>query len=731
MRSRWRRVLLGLFVSLVLLLPALLDERPELIKSFEQDLYDIRLRSTLSGEIDPRIVIVDIDEKSLAVVGRWPWSRATIAQLIQQMFDRYGITLAGFDMVFSEPDTRVELEQVRTLLENVAEISDRDALIEQLNPDRKLAGELAKWPVTMGYLFSQSSNAPAIGQPTRAVTINAEDLISLPIPRATGVISSLSELQLSAASGGFFDNPLVDSDGVFRRIALLQRYKDQYYPALSLALLLELFGEQRVHALVEADSTGQMFGLTALDVAGLEIPVDEQGAMLVPYRGGQGSFTYISAVDILNGMADPKALEGAIALVGSSAAGLLDLRVTPVATRFAGVEVHANALSAMLDERFLSIPDYTLGFEIIQLVLTAVLLSLVIPFVTAIGALILAAVWGVLLVGFNMYAWIELSWVIPIGYTLAVMLLLLVVLQLAGYLAETRHALILQSQFGQYVPPAVVSSLADSEAEVSLTGESRELTIFFSDVRGFTAISEGLSPSQLARLMNLYLSEMTEVIHNYSGTVDKYIGDAVMAFWGAPMPDGAHAQHALEAALAMQARISSLNPRLVDEGLPEIRVGMGLNTDWVNVGNMGSTFRMAYTALGDGVNLASRLESLTKFYQLPILVSEALCQQIKGILFRPVDLVRVKGRDEPVEIFQPLGRLEEMSEYDLRGWSLYSEAVADYRDCDWSSAREKLLQFQALCPDDPLIPLYLQRITAAEGSPAAEGWSAVFNHTEK
>ena len=732
MRRRWLRVVLGFLVSLLMIIPALTDRRPELLERFEMDLFDVRLRATMPKLLDPRVVIVDIDEKSLAEVGRWPWSRETLAQLVEQMFSRYQVTLAGFDVVFSEAETRVELEHVRLLLKNQPDISDPERFIAQLDPDKRLADVLAKWPVTLGYIFSHSSTATSIGgPPRRSLEINEQDLQNLPIPQASGIISNLAELQLSVISGGFFDNPLVDRDGVYRRIALLQHYSDKYYPALSLAMLLELFGETRVQAIVETDASGQLMGLTALDVAGLRIPVDEQGAMLVPYRGGPGSFPYVSAVDLLNGTAEQAVLEGAIVFVGTSAAGLGDLRVTPVATRFAGVEVHANALSAMLDERFLSAPDYTLGVEIAQLALTAILLSLLIPFLNAIGSLLLVVGWVLLLIGFNLYAWVELAWVIPIGYTLAVSVILLGVLALAGYFSTTRHKAVLQTQFGQYVPPSVVASLADGESQVSLDGEIREMTVLFSDIRGFTSISEGLSPRQLSRLMNLYLSEMTEAIHQYSGTIDKYIGDAVMAFWGAPLKDADHAQHALEAALAMQDRISRLNPRLETEGLPQIAVGMGLNSDLVNVGNMGSNFRMAYTVLGDGVNLASRLEGLTKFYKVSLLVSDSLRKQTTGVLFRPVDLVRVKGKLEPVEIFEPLGLKTHISQEEALAWNIYSEAIDEYRNRNWSSSADKLRVFNQFMPEDPLVDLYLRRIADNQLSVDNPNWSPVFEHRDK
>ncbi|WP_292959267.1 CHASE2 domain-containing protein, partial [Neptuniibacter sp. UBA6509] len=602
MQQRWIRTLLGFLLTFLMIIPVVTGNRFELLERFEYDLYDVRLRQFLSAEKDPRIVIVDVDEKSLAAEGRWPWNRVKLAEMLDQLFDNYGAAIVGFDMVFSEADQSVDLQQVKSLLKQREADKSIETLLSSLNSDQRFAQAITDRPVVLGYLFDRSLKRLQIGHPGSPVIAEDPILSHLPIPEANGVISSLNEIQSVSVWNGFFDNPMVDSDGVYRRVPILQRYQNEYYPSLALSMMLALFGEQEVVPIVESDATNERNALVAVDVAGMQIPVDQYGAVLVPYRGPQGSFPYISATDVIRGVADPAVLEGAIVLVGTSAAGLLDLRVTPMSNRYSGVEVHANIISGMLDERIQHQPDYTLGVELVQLVLSGLILSLLIPRVSVLASTLVTLAISALLVALNLYAWHEMLWVIPIGYTLVLISVLYLFQQTTGYFFETRNIAQLANQFGQYIPPEVVEELSQQDQSVQLSGESREMSVFFSDVRGFTSLSEQLTPQQLTRLMNIYLTGMTKIIHEQRGTVDKYIGDAVMAFWGAPLKDQDHARHALEAALKMLTVMPELNEQLKQEGLPPVKVGMGINSGAMNVGNMGSSFRMAYTVMGDAVN---------------------------------------------------------------------------------------------------------------------------------
>ena len=730
MKQRWIRTVLGLLLTLIMLIPVIQGDRPELLERFEYDLYDIRLKQFLADDKDPRIVIVDVDEKSLATEGRWPWNRTKLALMLDQLFDQYGVAIVGFDMVFSEADQSVDLGELKQYLALSGSQNIDDALAA-LDSDQHFTQAVQDRPVVLGYLFDRSPKKLQIGHPGSAVISHDPTLDRLPIPEANGVISSLNRLQNVAVWNGFFDNPMVDSDGVYRRVPVLQRYQDEYYPSLALAMLLALFAEESVAPIVETDATGERNALVAVDAAGMHIPVDQHGAVLVPYRGPQGSFPYISATDVIRGTADPSQLEGAIVLVGTSAAGLLDLRVTPMSNRYSGVEVHANILSGMLDERIQHQPDYTLGVELVQLLVSGILLSLIIPRTSVLISTLITFAWVGAIVAANLYAWSEMLWVIPLGYTLIMISVLYLFQQTTGYFFEARNKAQLANQFGQYIPPEVVEELSQQDQSVQLTGENREMTVFFSDVRGFTHLSEQLNPQQLTRLMNIYLSGMTKIIHEQKGTVDKYIGDAVMAFWGAPLKDENHARHALQSALKMIEVLPQLNQELARENLPMVSVGMGINSGPMNVGNMGSNFRMAYTVMGDSVNLASRLEGLTKYYGVPLLVSGELASQVPEYLYRKLDRVQVKGRTEPVDILEPICLLEKADKFLVDGVELFSKARDLYQSQQWQQARECFAEYLQHYPSDEMSKIYIDRITEFEKEAPGEDWCGVFSHTSK
>lgn len=731
MQQRWIRTFLGFLLTFLMIIPVVTGNRSELLERFEYDLYDVRLRQFLSAEKDPRIVIVDVDEKSLAAEGRWPWNRVKLAEMLDQLFDHYGAAIVGFDMVFSEADQSVDLQQVKSLLKQREADESIETLLSSLNSDQRFAQAITDRPVVLGYLFDRSLKRLQIGHPGSPVVAEDPILSNLPIPEANGVISSLNEIQSVSVWNGFFDNPMVDSDGVYRRVPILQRYQNEYYPSLALSMMLALFGEQEVGPIVESDATNERNALVAVDVAGMQIPVDQYGAVLVPYRGPQGSFPYISATDVIRGVADPAVLEGAIVLVGTSAAGLLDLRVTPMSNRYSGVEVHANIISGMLDERIQHQPDYTLGVELVQLVLSGLILSLLIPRVSVLASTLVTLAISALLVALNLYAWHEMLWVIPIGYTLVLISVLYLFQQTTGYFFETRNIAQLANQFGQYIPPEVVEELSQQDQSVQLSGESREMSVFFSDVRDFTSLSEQLTPQQLTRLMNIYLTGMTKIIHEQRGTVDKYIGDAVMAFWGAPLKDEDHARHALEAALTMLSVMPELNEQLKQEGLPPVKVGMGINSGAMNVGNMGSSFRMAYTVMGDAVNLASRLEGLTKYYGTPLLVSGEVVTNVPDYLYRLLDRVQVKGRNEAVDIYEPWGLLETAAKEDKESVALFERGIEAYLKQSWNEAEKLFRAYLTIYEEDVMANIYLQRIAEFKETPPAENWQGVYSHTSK
>lgn len=459
------------------------------------------------------------------------------------------------------------------------------------------------------------------------------------------------------------------------------------------------------------------------------IPVDENVTALVPYRGKKGSFRYISATDALHGRFPKGALQGKIALVGTSAPGLLDLRSTPVSNVFPGVEINANMIAGILDQNIKHRPAYLMGMEVITVLLLGILLSIVLPLVGPIRAAAIAAAIAAAVVIGNLTAWQYLNVVLPIASTLLLIGLIFGINSSYGFFVETRAKRTMTRRFGQYVPPELVDELSRHPDSWTMEGESRTMTILFSDIRDFTRLSEGLDPKELSQMMNEYLTAMTQIIHRHRGTIDKYIGDAIMAFWGAPLPDRDHARNALAAAMEMQASLPELNRRFSDRGWPALRVGIGINTGTVSVGNMGSDFRRAYTVMGDAVNLASRLEGLGKEYGAPIIVGEATHAEVPEVVYRELDRVCVKGKVEPVTIFEALEPHAIRQYLDLE--QLHLSMLDAYRSQDWPAMERALDALLAAEPDSILYQVYRSRLDYFRDNPPARDWDGVFTYLTK
>ena len=709
-----------------------------LVERLEAIAYDTRLRLTMPGTIDPRIVIVDIDERSLQAEGRWPWGRDKVARLAEQLFDRYRVAVLGFDIVFAEPDDSSGLSQLEALVTaelkgNAAFAQALDVLRPKLEFDRLLAARLRGRPVVLGYYFSSAAgegDAPdlAVGQlPRPVLAAGTFTGRNIRFTRWSGHFANLPELQAAAMSAGHF-NQLTDADGVARRIPMLAEYSGAYYESLSLAVVRLLLGSPVIEPGYPAEAmlARGYAGLEWLNVGPLRLPVDERVTSYIPYRGPRGSFIYVSATDVLAGRVDPQLLEKRIVLVGTSAPGLFDLRSTPVAPAFPGVEIHANLIAGMLDGNIRQRPPYVLGAEFLLLLGTGLVLMLWLPWLSPARATALAAAATVLTVGLNGVAWQHGNLILPIASSLLLIALLYTLNMAWGFFVEARGKRQLTGLFGQYVPPELVDEMAKDPSRFSMEGESREMTVLFSDVRGFTTLSEGLEPKALSSLMNTFLTPLTRVIHHQRGTIDKYMGDAIMAFWGAPVEDPDHAARAVAAALEMQVALAALQPQFKECGWPPIRIGIGVNSGRMSVGNMGSEIRLAYTVMGDAVNLASRLEGITKEYGADIIVGASVCLAAPGFHYVEVDRVRVKGKDEPVSIFEPIGRKGEVAQPVLDEAALFQKALKLFRDQNWDLAELQLLNLQKRSPGRKLYQLYLERVTRYRAEPPPADWDGVF-----
>jgi len=694
-----RRLLPGFIVLVLFLLHSADVLELPLVARMDHLAYDLRLRATAPGGIDSRVVIVAVDETSLQREGHWPWSRAKLGQLVTKVF-AHGAAVVGFDAVFAE----------------------------RTDTDAAFAARLRGRPVILGYYFVSDPithiRRGRLPQPALAAGDFPQEITRA--ITAAGYVANVPELQSAAAGAGFFDNPRVDEDGAFRRVPLLQRHDGALYEALSLAVV-RAYLRQPVVPLLAPDAGVDYPSMEALRVGALRIPVDAEAAALVPFRGPQGSFPYVSAADVLQKrVPDPTLLRKAIVLVGVTAPGLYDLRATPVQPVYAGVEVHANLIAGMLDGRIPHRPAFAGAAEWALIAVIGTALFFLLPRLGALTAALVAIASIASVVAGNVYAWQTHRLALPLAATLLFIATLFVVNMAHGFFVEGRAKRHLARRFGEYVPPELVAEMSKDPERYTLVGEKRELTVLFSDVRGFTRISETLDPPALSELLNTLLTPMTRVIHEHRGTIDKYMGDAIMAFWGAPVPDAAHAANAVASALAMQRTLAQLRDDFRTRGWPAIEMGIGLSTGPMSVGNMGSAFRMAYTVLGDTVNLGARLEAQTKNYGARILVAEATRIAAPAFVYRELDRVRVKGKRQPVTIYEPLGLPHEVGEPLRAELALHASALAAYRAQDWTRAQTLFCDLAATGAQAETCRLFLWRIDYLRQHPPSADWDGVF-----
>lgn len=713
-----------------------------LLDRLEAFTYDARIRLFMPNTPDPRIVIVDIDDKSLLERGHWPWSRDRLTKLVELLIDHYQVAVVGFDVVFPEPDESSGLKVLEQLgkeaLGDVPGYLDRlQGLREDLDYDQRFADSLRNRPVFLAYYFTvgvQGDSQVAAGVlPPPVFNRDAFAGLDFYPPEAQGYGANLPALTASAQGTGHI-TPHLDEDGVVRRVPMLYGYQDAYYEALSLAIIRYLFGVEKLTAdfVAGSDAEREYYRTPERLVVGpVQIPIDERSRVLVPYRGRKGSFPYVSATDVLGTRVHPDLLRDCIVLVGTSAQGLADLRSTPVQNAFPGVEVHANLISGVLDQRIKKSPRYVLGVEFAQLLLTGIVLALLLPGLSAVGALAVTLSVMIAYVGANLYLWQIQNLVIPLASGILMIMAIFLVDMSYGFFVERRGKQQLSALFGQYVPPELVDEMSIDPNSYSLEPESRELTVLFSDVRGFTTLSEGLSPADLSALMNEYLTSMTRIIHEHRGTIDKYIGDAIMAFWGAPLADPRHARRAVDTGLAMLERLDAIREEFRARGWPQIRIGIGINTGLMSVGDMGSRFRRAYTVLGDSVNLGSRLEGLTKSYGVEMIVSEFTKSQASEYVYRELDVVRVKGKDRPIAIYEPVAVSADISADETAELDLHHQALRSYHERDWQGSEAAFSRLKEMSPGRRLYPIYLERIEQFKLSPPAEDWDGVFTHATK
>jgi adenylate cyclase len=703
----------------------------------ENQTYDLRLRATMPEKIDPRIVIIDVDEKTLAAEGRWPLSRDRWVKMLANLFDVYKIKVVGFDVLFTEPDNSSGLDKLDALSkgefkDNAAFQEKLAALRPTLDYDAQFVEALRKYPVVLAFAGSnervglETLQLGVLPKPVLTAEGKGKSFVSMEIDGYSG---NLKELQDVAAATGHI-LPRVDFDGVLRRIPAFINFKDGYYEALSIATFRTFMDNEPMVIKPRMDDVDGRPRIGRILIGKTEIVLDDDATMLIPYRGKSPMYRYISATDVIRGKLTPDELKGKIALVGTSAQGLFDLRNTPVGEVYPGVETHANMLSAYLDNNLKQKPPLELGIKGVIILILGIPLAILLVKLNPLYSTTLVIVTGAAYAGFNFYWW-SAGYVLPLAIPLLMILSLFVLNMAYGFFVEARSKRAITGIFGTYVPKELVAQMAENPEAYSTKGESRDMTVLFSDVRNFTTISEGLSPTELTAMMNDYLTQMTESIQTTRGTIDKYIGDAIMAFWGAPLADPKHPENALTAAIQMQKRLKEMGPIYVKRGWPKLEIGVGLNCGSMNVGDMGSSFRRAYTVMGDHVNLASRLEALTKEYGVGILVSENIVKAVDIAIYREIDRVRVKGKLEPVTIFEPAGLKTEVVNQEIDDIDRFHRALDKYRAQAWDEAEAALRALSHADPKRKVYQLYLSRIRELRANPPGANWDGVFTFTHK
>ncbi|HEY5512438.1 MAG TPA: adenylate/guanylate cyclase domain-containing protein [Geomonas sp.] len=654
-------------------------------------LKDVRFRVRGKLVPDQRVVVAAIDGRSIKEIGRWPWSREVTAQFITGLKE-YGAKVVALDMVFSEPQGRAQ--------------------------DAALAGAMhACGNVVLGYFFRNDGDNPpeAVRDEVRRDRVKllrlAEGVTSIPAPEFRALDASIPRISAAALDQGFF-NVLPDDDGLYRAAPTIALYDGEVYPSLALRALARYLGSEPMVSVAS-------FGVSPVQLKGLELPVNEAGELPLNYYGPTGSFRTVSAADVIKRRLPAGALRDTLVFVGATEMGVFDLRATPFDPALPGVEIHATVAANALDRRFLTRDGRTAGIELAAIfllpALLALLLNATIRTVAGLGWLILSAGSWLLL---NQFLFRSYFLDLSIIYPVAPVFLAYLGGEAYRNLVVERKGRYLKKAFSSYLSQELVDEIVKNPDRLRLGGEKREVTVLFSDIRGFTTLSESLSPEDLVQLLNEYLSPMTRIVLEEKGTLDKFIGDAVMAIFNAPLDLPGHQASACRVALRMIARLHELNQEFARRGIAAIDIGVGINTGEAVVGNMGADLRFDYTAIGDNVNLASRLEGLTKYYGARIVVTGATREAAGDeFIFREIDLVRVKGKQKPVAVYELMVDNPEII-------PPFAEGLKLYRGRDFAGALQ-LFDRLAAGGDGPAA-LYVGRCRAFLANPPDAGWDGAF-----
>lgn len=725
--------LLGLIVVIIAVLVQISDVKVIQVwkNRLENVAYDMQMRTKLITQrnvpFKTSVVIADIDDKSIKKEGHWPWSRIKLAALTDHL-RKAGAVVIAYDMIFPEQEDNIATLVADDLTKNKLMSPQVQSVFQQIIPsfdsDTIFAKSLAQGDSLAGIVLLPTPQVEgSIPAPLLKLTPEENQLNFI---TSKGVIGPNPVLANYLKNYGFV-NSFQDEDGVIRKIPLLIRFQGGLYPSLALEAV-------RIYLLtnIKLDTAfyGKMKRLEGIEMGNILIPTDAESRIIIPFRGPSFTFPYYSATDILKNKIPDDAFTGKIVFVGST--GLGDLRATAIQSVFPGTEINATIADGILKNDFPVKPTWAPGAEVIITVIIGIICVFIFPFFGPLSSTICILLIPPALIFLNSWFSEKTGLILSVFMPIILIIFIALMNMSYGYLFETRQRIRLKGIFGQYVPETHIDEMLKSSGNYGLLGEDREMTVLFADIRSFTTLSEHMSATNVKEMLNEFFTAMTKIIFNYHGTIDKYIGDLIMAFWGAPLKDTQHTENAINATLDMQKEVIRIRPILKEHHWPELNIGIGLNSGIMSVGDMGSQFRRNYTVLGDAVNLASRVESLTKYYDAKIIVTENTRKGQDKFVFRLLDRVRVKGKEIGVELYEVICRKAELTDVLEKELTLHHEAMQGYFNVDWQKAHELFSQLLKQYPDKSrLYTMYLGRIEHYMQTPPPADWGGIYEHKEK
>jgi adenylate cyclase len=718
------------------------------LRFMELKALDLRMVSRGKMASGGETIIVTIDEKSLSELGRWPWPRTVMAKLVDQL-KAYGAKAVGFDIIFAEPDENSSLKAISELSKDVQKMKAPDKRIRVLLENRRrtadtdaaLARSVGRAKnVTLGYFFHTSSRDVAhltekeIAADAALVAGSKYQMIQSSkttdedaFIKAYSAVANLKPLSKAAENCGYF-NAFPDSDGVIRWAPLVIRFQDNYYSPLSISMLTQYLDWPALTLKIAE------FGVESVILDKYQIPTDEAGRLLINYLGPAKTFPHYSITDVIHKRLSPNLFKNKMVIVGATAVGIYDLRVTPFSAVYPGVEIHATVIDNILHQNFLVHSGWTKFIDVCAIILLGLLVGITVPRAKAAQGILLILILLGLFTLMNGYIFAHFNIWLNLIYPTLTMMTIYLGITVYRYMTEEKEKKKIRGAFQYYLTSSVINEMLKDPSKLKLGGDKKNLTVLFSDIRGFTSFSETMTPEQLVHLLNEYLTAMTDIVFKYDGLLDKYMGDAIMAVYGAPLDQPDHALRACRTALDMMKELKKLQKKWAEEGQPVLDIGIGISSGDMVVGNMGSQMRFDYTVMGDSVNLGSRLESINKEYGTNIIISEYTYEAVQDVLLcRELDSVRVKGKNLPVKIYELLGEKKDTTDTEEYAELIrrFNEALEKYKQAHWDEAIASCHQVLEIRPDDPPSCLYIRRCEDLKENPPPIPWDGAFTMTKK